>query len=377
MKYREESRYFAQVARNLEPMLETELRELGVKDTRLAYRGVAFEADVTTMMRVVYESRIASRVLAPLDTFACHNTDYLYRRAKGIAWEEIMTPDCTFAVFSNVSDSAIKHSKFAALRVKDAIADRLTKVWGKRPDVDKDYPLVPIHVYIHRNHCEIHFDVGGGPLHKRGYRRESVSAPMQETMAAAILRHTGWNGSEPLTDLCVGSGTILAEAMMLYCNLPAGYLRYHDSMAFLPEYSESTWMKMVEHAEEDMRELPEDLLFGIDINPRAVDFARRNLNELPGGRNVRIWSEDLREFEGASGTIIANPPYGIRMESDAHVENLMREMGDMLKHKCVGCNAYVYVGDKELVKKIGLRAKWKKQMFNGALDGRLVYLPMY
>ncbi len=277
-----------------------------------------------------------------------------------------------------VSDSTISHSKYASLRLKDAVADYFKEKTGQRPDVSIRNPDILLNLHIRHNTAEISLDTSGGALHRRGYREETVLAPMQETVAAAIIRFTEWNGSLPLYDPMCGSGTLLCEALMRYCNIPAGIFRNKFGFEFLPDFDGSIWKQVKKEADTSIRELPQGLIAGSDVSVEAVDAARINIMGLNYGKNVRVERADFRELSAIEGqVIVANPPYGIRMGEDEDLEAFYKDLGDFLKQKCRGSTAYIYFGERRYIKKIGLKASWKKPIKSGGLDGRLVKYEMY
>ena len=376
--YQKSERYFAQIADGMEEAGAAELSRLGALDLKPAYRGVHFKAGNRTLYAINYESRLITRVLAPLLTFDCHSSNYLYKTAGNIDWPRLMTVENTFAVSATVSNSNIRHSQYASLRVKDAIADQFRAAVGSRPNVDTEDPDLRIVLYIHGNRAAIHLDTSGGSLHRRGYRRETVDAPIQETVAAAILEHTGWDGTRSLYDPMCGSGTILAEALMMARRLPAAFLRKKFGFRHLPDYDEKIWRSVKEDADSRVRPLPESLLAGSDISSAAVGAARANLRALPDGRSVRVNRCDFRKIPALEEVVIVcNPPYGIRSSPGADLSGFMKEFGDFLKQRCRGSEAYIYFGEREWIKKIGLRSSWKKPLKTGGLDGRLVKYELY
>jgi putative N6-adenine-specific DNA methylase len=377
-EYQRTGRFFGLIADGMEELGEKELASLGASDPQRAYRGMFFTADMQTLYRVNYLSRFFTRVLAPLITFDCHSDRYLYRTAMSLDWSQFLSPERTFAVFATVSDSRIGHSQFAALRLKDAVADWFTEHEGQRPNVDTDDPDVWLGLRIHRNRATIRLDTSGGSLHRRGYRKESVEAPMQETLAAAIVHLSGWNGSTPLIDPMCGSGTLLCEALMAHCRIPAAYLRRKFGFQCMPEYDQTVWGEIRTTANSGVRELPEGLISGSDSSPESVAVARKNCSILPSGRMIDLKTcryQELGDIRGS--TILTNPPYGIRMGKDSDMGGFMRELGDFLKRRCSGSTAYIYFGKRELLKEIGLRAAWKKPLRNGRLDGRLTRFDLY
>ncbi|MBU4011787.1 MAG: class I SAM-dependent RNA methyltransferase, partial [Proteobacteria bacterium] len=335
-------------------------------------------ADKSTLYRINYLSRLLSRCLAPLISYACPDTDTLYQKAKQIEWDDFFKYGNTFAVSGNVSDSSISHSKYAALRLKDAVADYFKEKTGRRPDVSVKNPDIQLNLHIRKDEAVISLDTSGGALHKRGYREDSVSAPMQETVAAAIIRFSEWDGSVPLYDPMCGSGTLLCEALMRYSNIPAGVFRKQFGFEFLPDFDEAVWKQVKKEADGHIRELPKGLIAGSDMSAQAVRASRTNLMGLHYGNNVSVEKADFRKLPTlGKHVIVTNPPYGIRMGGDEDLEIFYKNLGDFLKQKCKGSAAFVYFGDRKYIKNIGLEASWKKPIKAGGLDGRLVKYEMY
>ncbi|MEJ2635021.1 MAG: class I SAM-dependent RNA methyltransferase [Calditrichia bacterium] len=355
-----------------------ELAELGATKIRQAYRGLYFEADQSTVYRINYNARLITRVLAPLTTFKCHNTDYLYRQAKEIQWTDFLSAAQTFAVFAHVAHSKIRHSRYAALRLKDAIVDYFRDSQGRRPAVNRNHPDVWFNLHIENDRATISVDTSGGSLHRRGYRSDAGPAPMQETVAAAIIRMMEWDGSRPLYDPMCGSGTLLSEALMSHCEIPAGYLRKRFGFESLPDFNPQLWHTVKNRSDQKIRNLTEGFISGSDISRHEVDMARKNLRSLPSGGKVRLAVKDFRKIEGLENHIIVcNPPYGIRLGEEKELENLYKAFGDFLKQRCKNSIAYVYFGNRALIPKIGLKPSWKKELVSGGLDGRLVKIELY
>ncbi|MFC1523694.1 class I SAM-dependent RNA methyltransferase [Thermodesulfobacteriota bacterium] len=376
--YQKNHRFFAQTAGGLEELAQTELQSLGAQDVHVEYRGLYFSADPPTLYRINYQSRLISRVFAPLIRFDCHSTKYLYKTAVKIKWDEILTNQKTFAISAITEHSAIKHSHYAALCLKDAVVDTFRKRYGKRPDVDKKNPDIRLHLFISNNKATISFDTSGDSLHKRGYRLESVEAPMQETLAAALVSLSNWDGTQPLYDPMCGSGTILCEALMNYCAIPSGFLRDKFGFESLPDFDESTWKKVKQDADAHIKPLPEGLISGSDSDAKSISAAKKNILNLRTQALVTILHKKFQDINPIQDSIIiTNPPYGIRMGSKPEVSALMKEFGDFLKHQCTGSTAYVYFGDRELVKKIGLKPSMKKPLTAGGLNGLLARYEMY
>ena len=377
-QYQKDCRYFAQIADSLKKAGADELSELGAEDVRPEFSGIHFRADKSTLYRVNYQTRLLSRCLAPLISYVCHDTDTLYQKAKQIEWEDFFGKGNTFAVSGYVSDSVISHSKYAALRLKDAVADYFKEKTGQRPDVSVRNPDILLNLHIRHDKAVISIDTSGGALHRRGYREETVSAPMQETVAAAIIRFSEWDGSAPLYDPLCGSGTLLCEALMRYCNIPSGVFRNRFGFECLPDFDGALWQQVKKEADGHIRELPKGLIAGSDVSAEAVRAARTNLMGLHYGKNVSVERADFRKLPDLEDhVIVTNPPYGIRMGGDENLDVFYKNFGDFLKQKCKGSAAFVYFGEREYINKIGLKASWKKPIEVGGLDGRLVKYEMY
>jgi len=224
----------------------------------------------------------------------------------------------------------------------------------------------------------VSLDTSGGSLHRRGYRRESVAAPMQETLAAAIVALTDWRGEKPLYDPMCGSGTLLCEALMRLCRIPAGFLGRNFGFHFLPDFNPSLWARIKKEADGRIRPLVSGQLCGSDIDPLAVKAATTNCRLLPGGKGIQIQPCDFRTLpEQENKIIVCNPPYGIRLGREAELDIFYKSLGDFLKQRCKGSQAYIYYGNREKIKKIGLKPTWKKPLRNGGLDGRVVKYEIY
>lgn len=377
--YAKTNRYFAQHAQGVEDLAAAELVRLGGQDIQPAFRGCHFRADRETFYRITYCSRLLSRVLAPLSSFHCHDRDDLYRAGKSVSWPDIFSLGQTYAVFANAANNPnITHSQFAALCLKDAIADAFRAKTGKRPNVDRFNPDVIINLFIHKQEAIISLDASGGPLHRRGYRLENVEAPMQETLAAALVALSGWDGRQPLHDPFCGSGTLLCEALMAYCRIPAGFLRDRLGLQFLPDFDKNAWNRMKAFEDAAIRKLPVGLISGSDIDQAAIKATRTNAPLLPEGDSIRVSRKDFRDIASLENrTIVCNPPYGIRLEKETDLAAFYKELGDFLKQKCKGSDAYIYFGNRDMIKRIGLKPAWKKPMRNAGLDGRAVKYELY
>ena len=377
-QYQQTQTYFCQTAGGLESLASGELKDLGCSEIKKAHRGLYFKADPATLYKVNYQARLITRVLAPLASFQCRDRDDLYRAARSINWGSSFTVNNTFGIFANVSGNPnLHHSKFAALCLKDGVADHFRDRFGKRPNVDRREPDVWLNLHVEKNRGTISLDTSGGSLHRRGYRGASVEAPIQEIVAAAVLAMSEWDCRQPLHDPMCGSGTLLCEAAMLAGRIPAGFLRKKFGFRFLPDFDRRLWNKVKTRADRCITAMPAGLVAGSDIARNAVKASRGNSNRLPHGDRISITRSDFRDLKGLENKVIlCNPPYGIRLE-DNDLHQFYKSFGDFLKQRCKGSQAFVYFGKRELLKYVGLKPSWKKPLRNAGLDGRLVKYELY
>ena len=376
--YQKTNHYFGQLASGSEKAGTKELKNQGATRIKPGYLGVYFCATPRTLYNLVYQTRIFSRILAPLIAFDCHSEKYLYKTAQNIDWSDFLTLTKTFAITANVGRGNIRNSQYAGQVLKDAIVDQFRDKTGERPSVDTRNPDLLLNLYIHENKARISVDLGGGSLHKRGYREQTVEAPMQETLAATILNLSEWNGERPLYDPFCGSGTLLCEAWMKQNNIPAAYLRHKFGFLRLPDFDPALWNQVKTEANAKINETPTCTVSGSDVSADALKAVRANRALLPNGKSIKVRRSDFKDLEGFENTtLITNPPYGIRLGDSEGTALLLKELGDFLKQKCTGCSAFIYYGDTTLVKKLGLKPEWKHPLRSGGLDGMLCKYELY
>lgn len=376
--YQKNNIYFAQVPGMMEGLCEQELIELGAKNSKTSYRGIYFEADHPTLYKINYTARTISRVLAPLKSFYCNNANAIMKTAEQIEWEKIFSLDQTFSITSSVTKSTINNSLYASQVLKDGIADYFRSKFGKRPDVNTVNPDVRFNLFIEKDKAILSLDTSGESLHKRGYRLLAGEAPMQETLAAAIIRLSKWDGEKPLLDCMCGSGTIICEALMHYCRIPAQILRKNFGFFHLTDFDKSLWIKIKDEADSKIRPLPKELIYGSDKSQITLKVAKENLSRLPFSESVELASQPfqhIKQFE--NGLLITNPPYGIRLGQRSDVEVLYKELGDFIKTKCKGTTAFIYTGEPTLRKHIGLKTSKRIPLVNGKLEGVLLQIDSY
>lgn len=376
--YQKSGRYFVQVADDIKDIAESELLELSATEPSHSYRGIYINADLESLYRINLQSRLINRVLAPLITFDCHSDNYLYQVGKQIHWENFLNPEQTLAIFASVTQSNINHSKYAALRLKDAIVDYFRERSGIRPSIDTRNPDLWLNVYIEKNVATISVDTSGGSLHRRGYRMESTQAPMSETLAASIIRYADWDGQTPLYDPFCGSGTLLCEAYLAASKTPSAYMRRKFGFERLPEFNSDLWAKIKKEATSKVKSVGNNLIQGSDIDLKVVATAKKNTAVIDPVAKIKIIKKDVFEIEKLENTtIVCNPPYGIRMEQKKDLSEFYKKLGDFLKQRCTNSTAYIYFGDRKYIKEIGLKSSQRWILSNGGLDGRLAKYVMY
>lgn len=369
---------FAAVPRGAEELCASELAAIGITGMNPGRGGVSFVTDRAGLYRSNLWLRTASRLLVQLAVFQCKSPEELYAGVHLIPWQDIITPAMTLAVDCTLRDSALTHSGFVALKTKDAVVDRIRRACGSRPNVDTASPDVRINVHLHRNVCTVSLDSSGDSLDRRGYRLERNEAPLRETLAAAVIALTGWDGAVPLADPMCGSGTIPVEAALLAARIPPGLKRAFGFQRWL-DYDRRLWERLHREATDGVRKIPAGLITGYDLDSRALALARRNSAHagLEGG--VHFFHASLLDFkpEGDKGVVIINPPYGIRMGEQDDLRELYCQIGDIMKKRCRGWTGYVLTGNLELAKYIGLKASRRFVLFNGPIECRLLKYELY
>ena len=369
---------FAAVPRGAEEVAAAELTALGIQQVNPGKGGVAFDADQVGLYRANLWLRTASRVLVQLAVFPCVTPADLYAGVHAIDWTELITPDMTLAVDCSLRDSALTHSGFVALKTKDAIVDRIRESCGSRPNVNTAAPDVRINIHLHKNICTVSLDSSGDSLDRRGYRLERNEAPLRETLAAAVIALTGWDGSIPLADPMCGSGTIPIEAALVAGRVAAGLQRSFGFQRWL-DYDDSMWERLIKEAHSSIRSFQAGLIRGYDLDSRSLALAARNAAKAGFEGQLQFSQAALDAFqpEGARGVVIINPPYGKRLGEEEALRELYCQIGDIMKKRCRGWTGYVLTGNLELAKYIGLKASRRIVLFNGAIECRLLKYELY
>ncbi|HJT77990.1 MAG TPA: THUMP domain-containing protein, partial [Gemmataceae bacterium] len=370
-----QARYFATCGRGIEPVLADELRALGAADVAAGRGGVAFAGDRVLLYRANLWLRTAVRVLRPLLEAPVTSPDELYDAVRGLDWSRYLTPEHTLAVDCNVRDSHITHSKYAALRVKDAICDQFLERTGRRPSVDVEEPMVKLNLHVYRDEAVLSLDSSGDSLHKRGYRPIQTRAPLNEALAAALVLLTGWIGAVPFADPLCGSGTLPIEACWIALRRPPGLTRRRFGFMGWMDFDIALWAELRDEARRGvLKRLPAPVL-GSDVRRDAIAFAQANARAAGIGHLPRFEVRDVRDFrppEGPPGVIVCNPPYGERIGEEKELRGLYRTLGEVFRERCAGWTAYVFTGNARLARQIGLEPTRQVPLFNGKIPCRLL-----
>ncbi len=371
--------YFATAARGVEPVLADELRALGAADVEAGRGGAHFSGDLALLYRANLWLRTAIRVLRPILEATVTSPDELYDAVRSLDWSRWMTPEHTLAVDCNVRDSHITHSKYAALRVKDAICDQFIEKCGRRPSVDVDEPMVGLNLHIYRDRAVLSLESSGESLHKRGYRPVLTKAPLNEALAAALVLMTGWRHDTPFVDPMCGSGVLPIEAAWMALRRPPGLTRKRFGFQGWMDYDVRLWTALRDEARRGVgRTLPAPIM-GADVRGDAVAFAIDNARAAGIGHLLRFDKRDVRDFrppEGSPGVILCNPPYGERIGEERELRGLYRTLGEVFAQRCAGWTAFVFTGSPLLADAIGLRPAKQIPLFNGKIPCRLLRFEM-
>jgi putative N6-adenine-specific DNA methylase len=372
------SRILITCAKGITPFVKEELLRLGFPVLSETVAGVATEGTLDDTLRLNLLLRTAHRVLFLIRDFIARDAEELYRAMSEIAWEEYISEDGYVCVTSSVDNPGIRDTRFANVKCKDAIVDRIRKKRGKRPDSGPDQDRAVVNLYWKGDQCSVYIDTSGEPLSRRGYRKIPMAAPMQETLAAAVILATGWNGSGHFVNPMCGSGTLAIEAAFIALNRAPGLQRINYGFMHIKGFNEQLWNNLRAQAKKEAGKL-HCRIVATDISREAVDAARRNAATAGVEHLIEFAVCDYSETSvpQGSGIIILNPEYGDRMGRINELESVYAGIGDFFKQKCRGYTGYIFTGNADLAKKVGLRAKRRIPFFNGRIECRLLAYELY
>jgi len=366
-------------AKGITPFLKEELVQLGFSVISVTKAGVMTEGSLDDTFRLNLWLRTGHRVLFLIKNFHAPDAYALYREVSDIAWEEYIPADGYLCVTSSVHNPSIRDSRYANVKCKDAIVDRIRKRRGTRPDSGPDQSGIVVNLYWKDETCSLYFDTSGEPLSKRGYRKIPMTAPMQETLAAAVIKASGWNGRGHFINPMCGSGTLAIEAALSGLNIAPGLQRTNFGFMHLRGFDKSRWDALRLQAAQEAKQSMDFRIVATDIKMDAIEAAKKNASSAS--------VEHLIEFDvcnyadtnipDGGGIVIINPEYGERMGKMKQLEGIYRGIGDFFKQQCKGYTGYLFTGNLELAKKIGLRAKRRIPFFNGRIECRLFEYDLY
>ncbi|MFS4492397.1 THUMP domain-containing class I SAM-dependent RNA methyltransferase [Maribacter sp. 2308TA10-17] len=378
---------FKMVAKTLfgfEEILAREIRNLGGGNVVEGVRSVSFDGDTGFMYKANLCLRTAIKIIKPIHSFSVRNENELYKSIYRMDWSEYLSVDTTFAIDTTVKSDNFTHSLYVSQKVKDAIVDKFRDTEGERPSVDVKHPDIRINIHLHKDRCNVSLDSSGRSLHQRGYRIATNIAPINEVLAAGLLLLSGWDGQCDFLDPMCGSGTMLAEAAMIACNIPVNINRKEFAFEKWDDFDEDLFNKIVESQLKKTREFHHKII-GYDKAPSAVRKALENIENANLSDYISVERKNFfdtkKPMEGKLHMVF-NPPYGERLDrseldSDFDVEAFYADIGDTLKQEYPGTDAWFITSNLEALKFVGLRPSRKIKVFNSHLESRLVKYVMY
>jgi putative N6-adenine-specific DNA methylase len=366
-------------APGITPYLAQELKALGYETEAVEKTFVEFSGTLRDAMRLNLHLRTGFHVLYSLGEFRCTGPQDLYDGVAAITWEEIIPPEEYVCVTSSVSHPSISDWTYANLKVKDAIVDRMQAKVGKRPDSGPERDRVVVAVYWHGEECRLFLNTTGNKLADRGYRKRPHKAPMQETLAAAVLMAAGYDGTVPLVNPMCGSGTIAIEAALMATGRAPGLLRSNFGLLHVMGFDDGVWQAVRREAAKARRKESPPPIIATDIDPKAVEAAKSNAKTAGVDSLIEFGVCDFMEttMPAPPGIVLLNPEYGERLGEVAQLEGTYKRIGDFLKQRCRGYTGYVFTGNRELAKKIHLTASRRMEFWNAKIECRLLKYEMY
>lgn len=360
-----------------EEILAKELRNLGAGNVKEGVRSVFFEGDTGFMYKANLCLRTAIKIVKPIHSFRVRNEDDLYRKIYSMDWFNYLSIDTTFAIDATVNSDNFTHSLYVSQKTKDAIVDKFRDTDGGRPDVDIKFPDVRINIHIQNDQCNVALDSSGRSLHQRGYRTATNIAPINEVLAAGLLLLSGWDGQSDFLDPMCGSGTLLTEAAMIACNIPANINRKEFAFEKWHDFDADLFDKIVDSSLNKTREFHHKII-GYDKAPSAVRKAQENVVNANLSDYITIERKnffDTEKFTESHLHMVFNPPYGERL--DIEMEDFYTDIGNTLKRNYPGTDAWFITSNLQALKFVGLRPSRKIKLYNSHLESRLVKYVMY
>ncbi|MDP4283502.1 MAG: class I SAM-dependent RNA methyltransferase [Bacteroidota bacterium] len=374
------SRIIITCSKRLSPFLQQEVIELGFKIKRNFTTGIELNGTLNDCIQLNLNLRCASQVLYSLKSFSCSTPDQLYETVSQIQWESIIEKDGYFSITSNVDNITINNSLFANVKVKDAIVDRFRDKFNERPDSGSELNKTVINLFWKNEEAEIFIDTSGETLSKHGYRKIPGKAPMLESLAAATLLATKWDRKSPFINPMCGSSTLAIEAALLATNRRPGLFRDYYGFMHILGFDNLFYEKEKQKLLAQVKNVPELKIIASDISEDAINISKINAGAAGVADLIDFEICDFEETkvpENESGIVFFNPEYGERLGDEIELEETYARIGDFLKKKCKGYTGYVFTGNFNLAKKIGLKAKRKIEFYTSKIDCRLLEYELY
>ncbi|MBC7828058.1 MAG: class I SAM-dependent RNA methyltransferase [Chitinophagaceae bacterium] len=366
--------------KRLAPYLKQEVNQLGFRINETFVTGVHLQGSVNDCIKLNLNLRCASQVLYRLQSFQAADGDAIYKNLVDYPWENILPDNGYFSITSNVSNPTINNNLFANLRVKDAIVDRMREKSGNRPSTGSELTGAVIHLFWKNEDAEIFIDTSGDSLARHGYRKIPGRAPMLEALAAATIYATQWNRCSPFINPMCGSGTVAIEAAMIATNRTPGLFRTNYAFMHLKGYDENVYLEEDSLLEQQIIDKKDLRIIATDYSEAAIDNARKNAVAAGVASLIDFSVCDFAETEvpgGKPGVFYVNPEYGARLGETAQLEETYGRIGHFMKQKCGGYFGYVFTGNLDLAKKIGLKAKRRIEFYTSTIDCRLLEYELY
>lgn len=377
--FKKKARVIVTCSKRLAPYLERDVKELGFAVDRTFPTGVELVASVNECIKLNLNLRCASQVLYSLKVFRANSPDDVYKHVKNFPWEDILEANGYFSVTNQVDHPTVNNSMFVNVKVKDAIADGMRERIGKRPDSGPAGDNAVIHLFWREDRAEVFLDTSGETLSKHGYRKIPGKAPMLEGLAASTIMATQWDRTSPFVNPMCGSSTIAIEAALIATNRRPGLFRRNYSFMHVKGFDEEVYAREYRSLEEQIREVPGLRIIATDISEDAIDISKVNAGRAGVERYIAFAVCDFEEtnMPEAPGVIYFNPEYGERLGEITELEKTYGRMGDFMKKKCRGYLGYIFTGNLDLAKKIGLKAKRRIEFYTATLDCRLLEYELY
>jgi len=366
--------------KRLAPYVEQEVTALGFETEETFVTGVRMKGSINDCIRLNLNLRCASQVLYSLKQFDAMNADDIYKNLVNYPWETILPDDGYFSVTSNVLNPTINNSMFANLRVKDAIVDRMREKTGMRPSTGADLTGAVIHLFWKNESAEVFIDTSGDSLARHGYRKIPGRAPMLEALAAATILATRWDRVSPFVNPMCGSGTVAIEAALIATNTRPGLFRLNYAFMHLKGYDETIYLDEMEKLNRQIKDVPGLRIIATDYSDMAIINAKKNAVAAGVADLIEFSVCDFETTEvpaGGKGVMLMNPEYGERLGNEPELEVTYAHIGDFMKKKCGGYFGYVFTGNLDLAKKIGLKAKRRIEFYTSIIDCRLMEYELY